>query len=349
VKVANKKWSNFYAAHAACKKFRSVMASEWQLKTAQKAGLDQCDCGFVSSGRTQYPITKSFSKKCGGSRPGIRTCAVNYTKNKNGKSDVYCYSKTPYATGRLIMGVFFLRKVNKKWSMTFKEAKAACKKNNAVMASYGNIEAAYRAGMDQCNDCGFITNGRTVYPSRYKFRYRCGGLAGIKTCHVNYKYHKNGKADVYCYRKTISFERSVANVFHISNGLYTLTFNDAKRHCASFQARLATKKELDNAQRYGMDKCRCGYLSNGLAYYPITKTLTKECGGSKPGVRSCGKRTKADAYCYYTRQNCQTLGTPPLCGNFHPVCLRSGRKICASQKGRCWGSSKQFKCCNFCK
>jgi len=47
-------------------------------------------------------------------------------------------------------------------------------------------------------------------------------------------------------------------------------------------------------------------------------------------------------------QKCEVGGNTPHCGNFYPTCLNSGRKVCGSWKGGCWGDSRQFQCCNYC-
>ena len=91
-------------------------------------------------------------------------------------------------------GVFWLHKG--RYTLTFEQAKAACKSEGARLATLAELTAAWKDGMNQCN-CGWTTDKQAHYPiSQKKFLiHNCGGSKpGVRHC----KWQKTW--DAYCFR-----------------------------------------------------------------------------------------------------------------------------------------------------
>jgi hypothetical protein len=97
-------------------------------------------------------------------------------------------------------------------------------------------------------------------------------------------------------------------VVHIQDdgGLYKIpTIAAAASECASHGTRLATRDQLTEAWKEGLDVCACGWLADGSVGYPIMRPRGG-CGSSTPGVRTCSSSPSGagwDAYC--TKAECK--------------------------------------------
>ena len=73
-------------------------------------------------------------------------------------------------------------------------------------------------------------------------------------------------------------------------GAYSLTSDEAAGACAALGARLATPDEITAAQQLGANWCRCGWASDGSAYFPMNKIVSSYgygCGSE--GRNNCGQ------------------------------------------------------------
>ncbi|KAM8885093.1 uncharacterized protein AB9W97_012868 [Spinachia spinachia] len=161
---------DYQSAVQACQNVGSTIATYDQLKAAYEDGFDQCDAGWVADQTVRYPITRP-RKGCYGNlltKPGVRS----YGNRKDTKTyDVYCYVDK-------LEGEVYYAPVTRK--MTFEEASAECKTRNAVLASPGQLHAAWRHGLDRC-DYGWLSDGSARHPVAVP-RVQCGGgLLGVRT------------------------------------------------------------------------------------------------------------------------------------------------------------------------
>uniref|UniRef100_A0AAY5K2K1 Versican core protein n=1 Tax=Esox lucius TaxID=8010 RepID=A0AAY5K2K1_ESOLU len=187
---------NYHSAVQACQTIGASIATADQLKSAYEDGFDHCDAGWIADLSVRYPITRPRPGCFGNllTRPGVRTYGI---RKPTETYDVYCY------VDRLDGEVFYAPVTHK---MTFEEAKIQCEKRNAVLASPGQLHAAWRKGLDRC-DYGWLSDGSVRHPVAVP-RMKCGGgLVGVRTM---YRYQNqtgfpepSTQLGAYCFKVTV--------------------------------------------------------------------------------------------------------------------------------------------------
>ncbi|XP_014377588.1 aggrecan core protein [Alligator sinensis] len=165
---------NFVQAQQACLDNNAVIATPEQLQAAYEAGFDQCDAGWLRDQTVRYPIVTPRSRCVGDkdSSPGVRTYGMRPASEMY---DVYCY------IDRLKGEVFFATQPGQ---FTFQEAREYCESQNFTLASTGQLQAAWKLGLDRCH-AGWLADGSLRYPIVTP-RAACGGdKPGVRTIYLN--------------------------------------------------------------------------------------------------------------------------------------------------------------------
>uniref|UniRef100_A0A3Q2GQT8 Versican core protein n=1 Tax=Cyprinodon variegatus TaxID=28743 RepID=A0A3Q2GQT8_CYPVA len=193
---------NYMKAVQTCKDIGATIATYAQLKAAYADGFDQCDAGWLSDQTVRYPIARP-REGCRGNldmKPGVRTYGI---RNPSESYDVYCY------VDKLDGQVFYPPAIS---DLTYSEAIEECKKHKAVLASPGQLHAAWRKGLDKCA-YGWLSDGSVRHPVVEPKSVCGGGLMGVRT---KYRFRNQTgfpdpttKFGAYCYKGIYSCEENV--------------------------------------------------------------------------------------------------------------------------------------------
>ncbi|KAM9391486.1 versican a [Pholidichthys leucotaenia] len=193
---------DYQKAVQTCQNIGATIATYAQLKAAYEDGFDQCDAGWIADQTVRYPVIRP-RKGCYGNlktKPGVRSYGI---RNPSETYDVYCY------VDRLDGEVFYAPVTHQ---MTLEEAREECKKRNAVLASPGQLHAAWRQGLDRC-DYGWLSDGSVRHPVAVPSIKCGGGLLGVRTM---YRYRNQTgfpeltkKFGAYCFKEIHSCTENV--------------------------------------------------------------------------------------------------------------------------------------------
>ncbi|XP_056876033.1 aggrecan core protein-like [Takifugu flavidus] len=183
----------YIEAQRACQSVGAYIATAAQLQAAYEAGYHQCDAGWLIDQTVRYPITSPRDKCAGdlGGQPGVRSYGL---RPADERYDVYCYIDG-------LKGEVF--HVGSAEGFTYDEAASSCQEQGAVLASTGELHAAWRTGFDKCR-AGWLMDRSVRYPINNP-RSECGGgRPGVHTVYAQPEQTSfpslDSKYDAYCFR-----------------------------------------------------------------------------------------------------------------------------------------------------
>ncbi|XP_068271230.1 LOW QUALITY PROTEIN: brevican core protein [Nyctibius grandis] len=195
--------------------------------------------------------------------------------------------------------VFHYREGSLRYAYTFAEAREACARIGARIATPEQLYAAYLGGYEQC-DAGWIADQTVRYPIHAP-REACygdmNGFPGVRNYGV---VDPEDMYDVYCYAEDLPGE------LFLETAPDKFTLEEAAARCRALGAELARTGQLYAAWSAGLDACSPGWLADGSVRYPIV-TPRERCGGALPGVKTIflfrnqtgfpDAQSRYDAYC----------------------------------------------------
>ncbi|CAF91578.1 unnamed protein product, partial [Tetraodon nigroviridis] len=194
----------YVEAQQACQSAGASIATPEQLQAAYEAGYHQCDAGWLMDQTVRYPIISPRDKCAGdlGEQPGVRSYGL---RPADERYDVYCY------IDGLKGEVFHLGSAE---GFTYDRAAASCHEQGAVLASTGELYAAWKLGLNKCRP-GWLMDRSVRYPINNP-RSECGGgRPGVHTVYA----HPNqtsfpsldSRYDAYCFRGFSGFPSGFAS------------------------------------------------------------------------------------------------------------------------------------------
>ncbi|XP_060900352.1 aggrecan core protein-like [Labrus mixtus] len=186
----------FVEAQLACRNVGASIASPQQLQASYMAGYHQCDAGWLLDQTVRYPIVSPRDNCAGdlGDQPGVRSYGLRPAEERY---DVYCFIDG-------LKGEVF--HVGSTEGFTLNEAASSCQEHNAVLASTGELYAAWKMGFDKCRG-GWLADKSVRYPINSPCPECEGGKSGVHTVYT----HPNqtgypepeSRYDAYCFRVDI--------------------------------------------------------------------------------------------------------------------------------------------------
>ncbi|XP_049339747.1 aggrecan core protein isoform X1 [Astyanax mexicanus] len=187
----------FEEAQRTCQQMGAEIATPEQLQAAYEAGLHQCSAGWLKDQSVRCPIVHPRNNCSGdqGDAPGVRTYGI---KPAFEHYDVYCYMDQ-------IKGEVF--HVSTLAGFTYYEAAAHCHRQNATMASPGELYAAWSQGFHSCSP-GWLSDLSVRYPVQASQHDCAMNKSGVRTIYVNPNQtafpSPDSRHDAYCFRANLS-------------------------------------------------------------------------------------------------------------------------------------------------
>ncbi|XP_039622632.1 hyaluronan and proteoglycan link protein 4 isoform X1 [Polypterus senegalus] len=168
-----------------------------------------------------------------------------------------------------------------RYKLNFYDAEKVCKDQDAILASYDQLHAAWMEGLDWCN-AGWLEDGSVQYPIS-KPREECGkkeAPAGVRN--YGYRHKEDELYDAFCFTSNLNGKVYFLKTYRKMN------LAEAMAMCQKDGSEIAKVGQLYAAWKLQLlDRCEAGWVQDGSIRYPIVNPRAR-CGGPEPGVRMLG-------------------------------------------------------------
>nr|XP_040052513.1 aggrecan core protein isoform X2 [Gasterosteus aculeatus aculeatus] len=208
----------FLEAQLACHSAGASIATPQQLQAAYEAGYHQCNAGWLLDQTVRYPIVLPQEKCAGdlGDQPGVRSYGLRPAEERY---DVYCY------VDELKGEVFHVSSAE---GFTYEQAALSCQEHDAVLASTGELHAAWKIlSFDKCR-AGWLADRSVRYPVNNPGAECVAGRSGVYTVYARPNQtdfpQLDARFDAFCFRADLLLANETGqNVTNIQEALVNLT------------------------------------------------------------------------------------------------------------------------------
>ncbi|KAK3527979.1 hypothetical protein QTP86_013092 [Hemibagrus guttatus] len=293
----------FAEAQVACAKLGAKLATTGQLYLAWKAGMDECNAGWLADRSVRYPINIA-RPQCGGGLLGVRTVYrfINQTGYPLPESryDAICYTDEEEEGSAISIfpDIQTTEPTSEELSVNLVTV------GPAVFISPTSTENELIGEIETHKPP--TTTADFLYVEQNVTQLPLSSPPSVTDNFVNMvTVQPDLGVEIPDENATVPVMSLTGVVFHyrLGHSRYAFTFIEAQLACQEIGAVIASTQQLQAAYEAGYHQCDAGWLIDQTVRYPIVSAREKCAGDLEdlPGVRSYGVRPADelyDVYCY---------------------------------------------------